>query len=87
MYEQYSIIESDSGDNIYWTENGPCPPRVIKIWIQLREEGPLLCYVLPDWQLIIDGVWMEKKFYQDITNIEGKEVELRYKDYRFVFQF
>jgi hypothetical protein len=43
--------------------------------------------VLPDWKLIIDEVWMEKKFYEDIKDIEGKEVELRYKDHWFVFQF
>jgi hypothetical protein len=87
IYEQYSIIESYSGEKIFWFENEPCPPGVIKIWLQLREEGLLLCYVLPDWQLIIDGVWMEKKFYQDIKDIAGKEVELRYKEYRFLFQF
>ncbi len=33
------------------------------------------------------GIWMEKKFYEDIKDMEGKEVELRYKGYRFVFQF
>jgi hypothetical protein len=89
--QEYYIVESSSGE-LFWYEQGQSSPGTLKIWLQNRIERSgkdsfLLCYVLPDWQLIIDGVWMEKKFYEDIDNLRGKNVELRYKDFRFVFQF
>lgn len=82
---EFLIIETPSGE-LRWFEKDVSSPGVIKIWLQIREGNPLLCFVLPDWQVIIDGIWMEKKFYQDIEELEGKEVELRYGKYRFVFQ-
>jgi hypothetical protein len=91
--QEYYIVESLLGD-LLWFEKEPDPPRsgAIKIWLQNRikstgQDSFLLCYVLPSWQVIIDGVWMEKKFYEDITKLSGKTLELRYEEYRFVFHF
>jgi hypothetical protein len=91
--QEYYIVETSAGE-LFWFEKEPLKPRggVIKIWLQNRKQQNgkdafLLCYVLPDWQLIIDGIWMEKKFYEDVDNLSGKSLELRYKQYRFVFQF
>jgi hypothetical protein len=91
--QEYYIAEASSGE-LFWHEKELYPPRggALKIWLQnrIQQNGVdafLLCYVFPDWQLIIDGVWMEKKFYQDMDNLNGKQLELRYKEYRFVFQF
>ncbi|HEX5944512.1 MAG TPA: hypothetical protein VFY66_19670 [Anaerolineales bacterium] len=83
--QEYFIVEAPSSE-LLWFEKDVHRPGTIKIWLQVREKKPLLCFVLPDWQLIIDGVWMERKFYQDIEGLGGKEVELHYKEYRFVFQ-
>ncbi len=85
---EYYIVETSAGE-LNWFEEEPkqAVPGALRIWLQGRQEGFLLCHVFPEWQFIIDGVWMEKKFYEDIRDIEEKEVELRYKEYRFVFQF
>ena len=71
---------------LIWFENEIGRPGILKIWLQIRENKPLLCFLLPDWQLIINGNWTEKKFYEDIEDLDGKQVELQYKDHRFVFQ-
>lgn len=89
--QEYYIVETSQGELI-WYEKEQSSPGVLKIWLHKTmqangSESFLLRYVLPDWQLIIDGVWMEKKFYEDIEDLFGKILELQYKDYRFVFQF
>ncbi len=90
---EYYIVETSSGE-LSWFEHEQAPSSggALRIWLQNRiqpsgKDSFLLCYVLPDWQLILDGVWMEKKFYEDIDNLSGKNLELLYKEYRFVFQF
>src|SRR4030095_15614055 len=89
---EYYIVETSLGE-LFWFEKEPDPPRggSLRIWLQNRiqpngQDSFLLCYVLPSWQLIIDGVWLEKKFYEAIDNLSGKTLELRYEEYRFVFQ-
>ena len=86
------IMETSSGELFWYEQERSSQGGALRIWLQNRIEPSgkdsfLLCYVLPDWQLILDGIWMEKKFYQDIDNLSGRNVELRYKEFRFVFQF
>jgi len=90
---EYYIVETSVGE-LFWYEKEPPKHRggATKIWLQNRvqpngKDSFLLLYVLPDWQLIIGGVWMEKKFYEDIDNLSGVNLELRYREYKFVFQF
>jgi hypothetical protein len=90
---EYYIVETSLGE-LFWFEKEPSPTTggSLRIWLQNRiqpngQDSFLLCYVLPSWQLIIDGVWLEKKFYEDIRNLSGNNLELRYEEYRFVFQF
>lgn len=82
--QEYYIVETPT-EELIWFEKEINRPGTVKIWLQIRGNKPLLCFVLPDWQLIINGIWMEKKFYQDLEDLSGKEVELRYKEHRFVF--
>jgi hypothetical protein len=53
-----------------------------QIWIRANE----IAFVLPDWQLTLDGKVMERGFYTDV-NVSGKSVELKYSSYRFVCTF
>ena len=85
---EFYIIESLSGE-IYWYtgEQPKSGGGEIKIWVQRANTVPRILTVLPDWQLFIDGVRQESKFYDSVENLSGKVVELRHKDYRFVFRF
>lgn len=85
VHQEYLIVESPAQE-LFWFEKDVHRPGTVKIWLQMRGNKPFLCFVLPDWQLIINGTWMPKKFYEDIEDIDGKEVELCYKEHRFVFQ-
>ncbi len=84
----YILQEHLSGGEIFWNADGKNPrPGVIMSWIQLADTNPRIAGVLPDWQLVIDGVEQETKFYPEVENLSGKVVELRHNDYRFIFTF
>jgi hypothetical protein len=87
IHREFYIVEDPSGQ-LFWYEKDPDVSRsgTYKVWIQSIGHTPRILFVLPDWQLIIDDVWMEKKFYSNIENLEGKKLELRNKEYKFVFQ-
>jgi len=89
IHQEFYIVEASSGE-LFWHEiENINRPSVIKFWLQALSFTTRLPFVLPDWQLIIDNAWVEKKFYQDIEDLielKGKVIELRYKEYRFVFQ-
>ncbi len=57
----------------------------VLIWLQMGRDTGILV-VPPDWQLIVDGVPWEQKAHVKVRGLTGKAVELRYRDYRFVFQ-
>ena len=84
----FFIMESLSGE-LFWQADPERGARVgeIKVWIQHSDTAPKIDTVLPDWQLIIDGVPMKAGFYDSIENLRGKIVELQYKEYRFKFFF
>src|SRR5688572_13186497 len=84
IHQEFYIVEASNGE-LFWhgTENIN-RPGVFKFSLQFASSTTRLPFVLPDWQLIIDDVWMEKKFYEDIEDLielKGKVIELRYKEY------
>ncbi len=81
-------LRSSIGDVIWETDISPKRGSGdIKIWVKYTKPDPLIAYVLEDWQLIIDGQELEQKFYDEVTDLKGKNVELAYKDYRIRFEF
>jgi hypothetical protein len=78
-------------NELYWiADDEPVPdkgPSGLQIWIRGASVGGEIHYVLPYWQLIIDSVSMEPGFYDRTINVGGREVELQYRDYRFVCAF
>jgi hypothetical protein len=84
----FYISESLSGELFWYTsENPKLGGGIFKSWIQMADNTPRILTVLPDWELIIDGVVQELKFYDSVENLAGKLVELRYNKYRFIFNF
>ncbi len=87
--KEFYIVEKSDGE-LYWyerVENSPYKTGVLEIWLQSVAYDPRILYVSADWQIIIDDLWMEKKFYSELENLQGKKVELRYKNFGFVFNF
>jgi hypothetical protein len=84
----FYIVETLSGD-ILWHAGEQKDSRrgEIKVWIQQADTSPRILYVLPDWQVFINGVEQESRFYDSIENLNGQVVELRYREYQFVFHF
>ena len=87
IQHEFYIVEDSSGE-LFWYEKDPGPSRtgVYKFWLQSVAYNPRILFVLPDWQLIMDNIWLEKKFYSEIEDLKGKVLELVYEAYRFVFQ-
>ncbi len=82
--QEYYIIETVTGELVY-SENQPA--GIIRLWLHSNNKDSFMFhFVLPDWQLIIDGIWFEKKLYLEL-DINGKNVEVHHKEYRFMFQF
>ena len=48
---------------------------------------PELVAVFADWELIIDGVLQPQQFYYSIKGINGKVIQLRYKQYDCFLDF
>ncbi len=85
---EFYIAETSAGQ-IFWYEHkkdSPFKGGEFQIWLQSVDYEPRILFVMPHWQLIIDGNWMEKKFYSELGDLKGKKVELQYKEYSFVFQ-
>jgi len=87
IYHQFHIHEDSTGELNWSEDHGPTSQGIRQIWIQAIGFDPMIAAVFPHWQLIINSVWMEKKVYSIVEHLKGKEVELQYKGYRFVFQF
>jgi hypothetical protein len=87
IQHEFYIVE-DAPEQLFWYEKKTDTPRsgVFKFWLQAVDYEPSIPFVLPDWQLIIDGVQMEKGLYHELEDLKGKVLELIYEGYRFVFQ-
>lgn len=83
----FYIIKDSGTDELFWKADGEQDPLSrtgeFQIWIQRANTAPLISFVRPDWQLILDGIVMEQVFYSEV-DIAGKVVELKYDNYRFV---
>ena len=88
--DQFYIIKNIDNDRLYWEtgEEQRLSARggVIHIWIQNASSCPKISFVRTDWQLIIDGVALERNLYEQI-DVSGKTIELRYRNYQFVCSF
>ena len=85
---EFYISERLTGELFWYTGERPkSGGGVFKIWVQMADTTPRITPVLPDWQLFIDGVRQESKFYDSLEDLSGRIVELRYKEYKFVFHF
>lgn len=84
---QFYVLEGPAG-KLFWYEKDPNPSigGICRIWIRSIPSDPDILFILPDWQLIIDGRPMKRQFYSKFTSIEGKTIELIYRDYKFVFK-
>ena len=56
---EFYIFE-DSANRLFWYEKSPTPyiPGEYKFWLQSIDFTPRILFVLPDWQIIIDDVWL-----------------------------
>lgn len=81
-------IEQDSAGSLFWDIDGRNPKvGTIKAWIQFGDSDPRIVGILPDWQVVVDGVSLEKRLYEDISSLKKKKVELVKDRYRFIFYF
>lgn len=84
----YILQEKFSGGELFWSVDDTNPRAgVIVSWVQLADTNPRIAGVLPDWQLVIDEIKQDIKFYPEVENLRGKLVELRHNEYQFVFHF
>lgn len=82
------IEEDHASGEIFWSIDGQNKRvGVIRSWIRRSDSSPQILGVLPEWQLIIDGIPQEKKFYETVEDLKDKIIELEYQDYRFVVNF
>jgi hypothetical protein len=87
---KFWISKEITGDELFWEadEEQHLPKGgIFQIWILGASSTPMIAFVAPDWQVIIDGVALEQGPYDDHIGINGKTVELRHNDYRFVCSF
>jgi hypothetical protein len=84
----FYVVARLSGE-IYWHAGEQRESRggEIKVWVQRADTAPRILGILPDWQLFIDGARQESKFYDSVEDLGNKVVELRHKEYRFIFHF
>jgi hypothetical protein len=83
----FYIIKDLKTNKLFWKADSEQYPSndtgMFQIWIQRANRAASISFILPDWQLAIDGVSLEQSFYSDV-NISGRIVELKYNNYRFV---
>ena len=82
----FYILEDFLTKKILWDSDGQ-NPGIINAWLQYADTEPQFVGVLPSWQVEIDGLTLEKKFYEEIVNLKGKKVCLHRDDWEFVFDF
>jgi len=90
----FYIIKELGSERLYWEtgqeQRSSQEGGEIHIWIQTVSSSPRvrrrIIFVRPDWQLVVDGTIMEKRFYTELE-VEGRAIELRYNNYCFICLF
>lgn len=92
--DQFFIIHRADTDELFWeTGNQQLEYAqiartqqerggVIKIWLRHKD----ISFVLPDWQLRVNGTDCERGFYLDVA-LHWRTIELGYRDVWFKFLF
>jgi len=77
-------------DELFWEtdeeQSSSKEGGIIHIWIMSAQRSPKISFVRADWKMIVDGVEFKQDFYTEV-DVQGKTVELQYKDYQFVCSF
>ncbi len=84
-FERYVMIKERDGDLWWETEDDPGRGGGVLIWARLEIERYNIAFVLPKWNLIIDGVAQPSDYYQDVV-LDNRKIELKFRDYHFVFR-
>lgn len=92
--KSFYIVKELGVDVLRWEadeeQNSPQQGGIIHVWVQLVSLAPVaryqISFVRSDWQLIMDGMSKERRFYPKIE-IETGVIELRHNDYNFVCSF
>ncbi len=82
-FRGHFYILKDLTGHICWTSDDEKGGNEILIWIRSDYSVP---FIRPDWQLIIDGIPLPKKFHTTVE-LSGKHVNFQYSDYEFVCHF
>lgn len=86
----FYVVKFLEKDDLYWEadEEQALSKKggEIHIWVQNASKSPLISFVRPDWQLIVDGVSFERNFHTEI-DVDGRTVELQYGEYCFLCAF
>ena len=85
-FSRHFFVQENTLGEIFWDADTQ-RSGIIKLWIQSADTNPRVAFVLPDWEISINGISLEKKLYEEIGNLLGKIVEIRYRNYTFKFDF
>lgn len=84
----FYVLEDVASGEFYWSsDDQKAKAGILKTWIQLGDTHPQIRGVLPEWQLFINGTKQASRFYDEVGDLDGKQVEMQYQNYRFVFHF
>ncbi len=84
-FQSYLMILEREG-NLWWEADVELQHGGgVLIWARLEIERYNIVFVLPEWNLIIDGVAQPSDYYQDVV-LDNRKIELKFRDYHFVFR-
>ena len=88
---RFDISKEIRGDELFWEadEEQHLPKGgIFQIWLWGASSTPMIAFVAPGWQVILNGVTLERRLCDDHIWINGNTaVELQHNDYRFVCFF
>lgn len=85
----FLIMEDSSHGELFWhTHSMDKSTRhgIFRTWVHPVEGSYQFAYILPEWQLTVDGETLPQEFLQDV-DVTGKLISLKYKTYEFVCKF
>ncbi|MEM7347313.1 MAG: hypothetical protein AAF485_23995 [Chloroflexota bacterium] len=82
----FFVVKNDY--ELFWGEENKLTTHKLTgsvlIWMRSISVWPEVSFVLSDWQLLLDGVDVSQIYQEGPIDIEGKTVDLRHNNYRFV---